>query len=165
MGAKGSKRYLSLPGTTTQSRGPWLASRFCCPAGSKLTMASSETLASSRRFIGLDGGSLPSGLGTGGRRELPQFAPHVCTPVPPSVPRWTDRLQLAVASPVVLAFVTFQLTRHPLSPCKSRFTHGRLTRLQSSLDATARRIACPTPTKAFTTELSPTAVTRRERRL
>jgi hypothetical protein len=34
-----------------QSRGPWLASRFCCPTGSSLTMASSAPLAPSRRFM------------------------------------------------------------------------------------------------------------------
>jgi hypothetical protein len=32
---------------------------------------------------------------------------------------------------------------------------GGVTRLQSSLHATARRIACPSPTRAFTPELSP----------
>src|SRR6187401_148223 len=34
-----------------QSRGPWLARGLCCPSGSSLTTASSETLASSRRLI------------------------------------------------------------------------------------------------------------------
>ncbi len=34
-----------------QSRGPWLASRLCCPAGSRLTTTSSETLIPSRRLI------------------------------------------------------------------------------------------------------------------
>jgi hypothetical protein len=41
---------LVLP-ETTQSRGPWLARGFCCPSGSMLTMASSETLGPSRRLI------------------------------------------------------------------------------------------------------------------
>jgi len=34
-----------------QSRGPWLAKGLCCPLGSLITMASSETLKSSRRLI------------------------------------------------------------------------------------------------------------------
>ena len=34
-----------------QSRGPWLPSRLCCPAGSRLTMTSSETLGPSCRLI------------------------------------------------------------------------------------------------------------------
>jgi hypothetical protein len=38
---------LSPSDRTLPSRGPWLASRFCCPAGSSLTMTSSETLGSS----------------------------------------------------------------------------------------------------------------------
>jgi hypothetical protein len=37
----------------------------------------------------------------------------------------------------------------------SRFTRGRLTRLQSSLYAAARSFAGPAPTRAFTFELSP----------
>ncbi len=36
---------------TIQSRGPWLPSRLCCPAGSMLTMTSSETLCPSCRLI------------------------------------------------------------------------------------------------------------------
>ena len=38
-------RTRRLPTSTRSSRGPWLASRLCCPAGSSLTMASSEPLA------------------------------------------------------------------------------------------------------------------------
>jgi len=34
-----------------QSRGPWLAAGLCCPRRSMLTMASSETLVSSRRLM------------------------------------------------------------------------------------------------------------------
>jgi len=39
-------------------------------------------------------------------------------------------------------------------PCR-RFSHGRVTRLQSSLNAAARSFAGPSPTRAFTFELSP----------
>ena len=54
----------------TQSRGPWLASGLCCPAGSSLTMASSEPLGPSPRLICfVQGGLCPtvlSGLGSRG---------------------------------------------------------------------------------------------------
>ena len=52
-----------------QSRGPWLASRFCCPAGSSLTMASSAPLHPSCRFMDYAAGLRPticSGLGSRG---------------------------------------------------------------------------------------------------
>ena len=39
------------PHWTFQSRGPWLASRLCCPARSSLTMASSEPLGLSCRLM------------------------------------------------------------------------------------------------------------------
>jgi hypothetical protein len=42
-----------------RSRGPWLARGLFCPAGSSLTMASSEALVSSRRLMVFGGGSLP----------------------------------------------------------------------------------------------------------
>jgi len=41
---------------TIRSRGPWLASGLCCPAGSSLTMASSEPLGLSRRFMNYSAG-------------------------------------------------------------------------------------------------------------
>jgi len=46
-------------------------------------------------------------------REAPQFAPHVRSSVPPSVPRRTGRLHAAVPSPPALAFATFAQARHP----------------------------------------------------
>ena len=73
---------------TDRSRGPWLASGLCCPAGSSLTMASSEALVLSRRLsLTVYGGSLPSGA----IPELPQFTPRVLLSVPPSIPRRTKR--------------------------------------------------------------------------
>ena len=52
-----------------QSRGPWLANRFYCPAGSSLTMASSAPLHPSCRFMDYAAGLRPticSGLGSRG---------------------------------------------------------------------------------------------------
>ena len=42
---------LAITKRTIQSRGPWLPSGLCCPARSLPSMASSETLAPSRRLI------------------------------------------------------------------------------------------------------------------
>ena len=46
-----SQSELSPSDRTLPSRGPWLASGFCCPARSTLTMTSSETLDPSRRLM------------------------------------------------------------------------------------------------------------------
>jgi hypothetical protein len=113
-------------------------------------MASSAPLAASRRFMSLDAGSLPYGQ----LREGPHFIPRVCVSVPPSVPRWTEWVHLAVASPLVQAFTFSALVRHPRFRAR-RFSRGCVSRLQSSLDATARRLARPSPTRTFTLELSP----------
>jgi len=54
---------------TFQSRGPWLANQFYCPAGSSLTMASSAPLDPSRRFMDYAAGLRPTvcfGLGSRG---------------------------------------------------------------------------------------------------
>jgi hypothetical protein len=94
----------------------------------------------------------------GWRRELPQFTLRDCPCVPPSVPRWTRRLLVVVASPPVLAFAQLAGARRP-HPHARRFSRESVTRLQSSLDATARRFVSPSPTRAFTFELSPPGVT------
>lgn len=149
---------------TIQSRGPWLASGLCCPARSSLTMASSETLgppsglfASSWRVF-----TLRSSMGS--NREAPQFTLYIFLSVPSSVPRRTIRLLMIVPSPYALVFTTFAKVRH--SHCHHhRFPDGRVTRLQYSLNATARRVARPSPTRAFTHELSPPQVASKRRRV
>lgn len=87
-------------------------------------------------------------------REGPQFTLRVCAPVPPSVPRWILRLHLAASSPHALAFAASVPARHPL-PHTRRFSCERVTRLQSFLYGTARELACPSPPRTFTFELSP----------
>jgi hypothetical protein len=140
-----NRRPMALP-----PRGPSLGSRLCCPAPSNGTMASSAPLATSCRFMILDDRSLPRGQ----PREGPHFIPRVCVGVPPSVPRWTGRVHSAVASPLVQAFTISVLARHP--PLRARrFPRGCVSRLQSSPNATARRLARPSPTRTFTLELSP----------
>ena len=53
---------------TILSRGPWLASGLCCPAGSMLTMTSSAPLTSTRQLM--DSLSSPP-TQLGGKREVP----------------------------------------------------------------------------------------------
>ncbi len=86
-------------------------------------------------------------------REVPQFTLRALLSVPPPVPRRTGRLQVVVASPPVVAFAQSARARHPLAHA-SRFARGCVTRLQSSLYAAARGVARPSPTRAFTVELS-----------
>jgi len=97
-----------LPATPTRpSRGPWLASGLCCPAGSSLTMASSETLNPSPPLMNLRRRLLhPRKSASGGNPEVPQFTPLDCARVPPPIPRWPRRVQMTVASSPALAFTS-----------------------------------------------------------
>ena len=138
---------LSPSDGTLPSRGPWLASGLFCPAGSSLTMTSSETLGSSdptyafavRWYL---------------CREVPQFTPPVYflraafrTPV--------DRTTAPGCSFIVRFGLPHLCKRSASTSHALRFQRGRVTRLQSSLHATARKIASPAPARAFTFELSP----------
>ena len=89
-----------------------------------------------------------------GMPEGPHFPLRVCSFVPPSVPRRTSRLHSAVAWPRILTFALFVQARPPHCPA-CWFSRGRVTRLQSSLYAAARRIARPSPARTFTFELTP----------
>ena len=128
---------------TIPSRGPWLASGLCCPAGSSLTMTSSEPLPSARQLM--DSLSSPP-TRAGGTREGPQFTRHVCTCVPSPGPRWTGRLQLAVASPTALAFAFSAEARHPQCHA-SWFTRDLCNEADRFACATAHTIVSPSPTK------------------
>ena len=87
-------------------------------------------------------------------RQIPQFAPRICNPVPSSVPRRSCQVHLVVSSPSAIAFAKSVVARQP-HPHTRRFSRGRVTRLQSSLYATARSLASPSPARTFTTELWP----------
>jgi len=105
---------------TGRSRGPWLASGLCCPAGSSLTMASSEALVRSCRFplrIRQVFASIRQ------RPERPCFYLPVLVSMPSSIPRRSGRA-LTVGWSSVLAFATFGRARQPQEPRKSRFTRG-----------------------------------------
>ncbi len=97
-----------LPATPTRpSRGPWLASGLCCPDGSSLTTASSETLNPSPPLMNSRRRLLhPRKSAWGGDPEVPQFTPLNCARVPPPIPRWPRRVQMTVASSPALAFTS-----------------------------------------------------------
>jgi len=94
----------------------------------------------------------------GWSRELPQFNLCDFPCVPPSVPRWAQWLRAVVASPLVRVFAVSVAARHP-HPAHADSHASRVTRLQSSLNATARKVACPSSARTFTSELSPPRVT------
>jgi hypothetical protein len=52
----------------------------------------------------------------GWSREAPQFAPRVCSSVPPYVPRWAWWLHVTGSSPPSLAFAYLRAARHPQDP-------------------------------------------------
>jgi len=114
----------SLLPTALQSRGPWLANGLCCPIGSSLTTASSETLDPSHRFMSYYDGSLPYDLVWAGIERLPNLLRVSLPSVPSSVPRWTERLHMTVSSPFALAFAISTQARHP-QPHTRRFSRGK----------------------------------------
>ena len=86
-------------------------------------------------------------------REVPQFNLCFCAAMPSSVPRRFKQLQVTVSSLLALTFAIFVVTRLTQSQHVGSLL-GRVTRLQSSLYATAWQLASPSPTRAFTSELS-----------
>ena len=137
-----------------QSRGPWLSGVFCCHTRSLLTMASSESVCPFLCLIFFVHWIFALRPRVGWGRQIPQFAPRIYNCVPSSVPRRSCRVLLVVSSPTVIAFAIFAVARQP-HPHTRRFSCGRVTRLQSSLYATARSLASPSPAKTFTIELPP----------
>jgi hypothetical protein len=107
-----------------QSRGPWLSGAFCCRSRSSLTMASSETLTLSYRFMDYYDRSLPYGLVRAEGERLPNLLRLSLSTVPPSVPRWTGGVPLAVSSSPVLAFAISAQARHPHAHAR-RFPRGK----------------------------------------
>ena len=139
---------IGSPSHTLSSRGPWLASRLCCPARSSLTMASSEPLVANPRLICFARGSLR-------RRVGPQFKPSVCSYMPPPVPRWIGQVRLTVASLSTLVFARLAVARHPRW---STHVGSRVVVSRGGLRFTcvaACTMVSPSPTRTFTTELSP----------
>jgi hypothetical protein len=140
--------------TAIQSRGPWLSSVLCCHTRSMLTMASSESVCPFQCLIFFVHWIFALRPRMGWYRQIPQFAPRIYNSVPSSVPRRSCQVHLAVSSPTVIAFAKSVVARQP-HPHTRRFSRGRVTRLQSSLYATARSLAGPSPARTFTIELAP----------
>jgi hypothetical protein len=111
-------------------------------------MASSEALGPSRRFMDYPAGLCPCGPGS---RDSPIYS--ACPSLRAVFRTPSDRMGLGCGSSTRAAFAKSVQARRPKDHA-SRFTHGRVTRLQSSLDAAARRVARPSSTRAFTFELS-----------
>jgi hypothetical protein len=110
--------------SATQSRGPWLSGALCCRSRSSLTMASSETLALSYRFMDYYDRSLPYGLVWAEDERLPNLLRLSLSTVPPSVPRWTRGVPIAVPSSSALAFAISAQARHPHAHAR-RFPRGK----------------------------------------
>ena len=137
-----------------QSRGPWLTNVLCCHFGSSLTMASSESVYSFQCLIFFVHWIFALRPHMGWDRHIPQFAPHICNSVPSSVSRRPCQVLMVVSSPTVIAFAIFAVARQPHTTHAGSHV-ARVTRLQCSLNVTARSLACPSPTRTFTIELSP----------
>jgi hypothetical protein len=133
---------------------PLALQALCCRSGSSPNMASSEAVHPSRRLMFFVRQVFALRPRMGWNRQLPQFAPRTCHIVPTSVPRRSVQVHLVVPSPNVLAFATLASARQPLSHTR-RFLRGCVTRLRSSLYATARYLASPSPARTSTIELSP----------
>jgi hypothetical protein len=73
---------------------------------------------------GLYDGSWPYGLVWAGVERLPNLIRTSFPFVPPLVPRWTERVPLAVASPLLVAFAISAQARHP-QPHALRFSRGK----------------------------------------
>src|ERR1022692_4026503 len=89
------------------------------------------------------------------RVENKRFPNLLLVSIPSCRPPMAPTVASGCASPLALAFAAFARARHPQFPHASVLVRGSVTRLQGSLYATARRVACPPPTGAFTFELSP----------
>jgi len=122
IGCTQSKRRTRQQHGAIPSRGPWLLGGLCCPAGSSLTMASSEPLGPFHPLMDSRVAPPAHGPASGGEREGPQFTPCFCAFVPPSLPRWTGWLPLAaLRHPPWPSPLLYRLGIHNL-------THGRFWR-------------------------------------
>ena len=127
---------------------------LCCRSRSSLNMASSESVCPFQYLIFFVYWIFALRPRMGWYRQIPQFAPHIYDPVPSSVPRRSCRVHVVVTSSPVIAFAILAQARQP-HPTHAGSHVDSVTRLQSSLYATARDLASPSPARTFTIELSP----------
>ena len=92
--------------------------------------------------------SLSYGLVWTGIERLPNLLRASIPSVPPYVPRRTKRLHSTVTSPLILAFAISALARHPQFHSAGSKVDS-VTRLQGSLNATARMDCSPFTGKDF----------------
>ena len=148
--------FIAEPATSTAHpvQRPLARQALCCRSGSSLNMASSESVCTFLCLIFFVHWIFALRPRMGWYRQIPQFAPRTYNSVPSSVPRQPWRVHLVVSSPTVIAFAISAMARQP-HPTHAGSHVGSVTRLQSSLYATARSLACPSPARTFTIELSP----------
>ena len=89
----------------------------------------------------------------GGIPSFPHFTLPVFPLVPSPIPRRSTQVQLIVASLVTLASTTFVLARQTHA-WTSRFSSRSRNEAVEFTSATARRVACRSPSTAFTPKLS-----------
>jgi len=136
----------SKPAGRCRSRGPWLVSGLYCPAGSSLTMASSEALASTR-------GLMISPTGLAEARDSPIYSAYPSLRAVSRTPADRTTGGCSICRPRRPSPIRDRLgTRESHAKVGSRV--ACFSRLQSSLYAAARSFACPPPTRTFTFELS-----------
>jgi len=142
-------RRLSRSGTCVQaapktsdqnheSSGPWLPSRFCCPAGSLLTMATSAPLSAARRLMDY---SVELRVPPASRRGSPIYSAYPFTPCRrPYSGGANDCIRRILHRWYGLRhFRTGSTTTSPTIPDQV----GSVTKLQLSLNATAWRCCSP----------------------
>jgi len=152
----GPKARLSGPVTSTAHpvQRPLARQALCCRSESSLTMASSESVCPFQCLIFFVHCIFALRSRMGWHRQIPQFAPRIYDLVPSSVPRRSCRVHMVVSSTTVLAFAISALARQP-HPIHAGSHVGCVTRLQSSLHATARSLASSSPARTFTIKLPP----------
>ena len=127
-----SKRHARPLTRTCPSSGPWLPSRFCCPAGSSLTMATSAPLHASQRLMNYSRVALryrASGRGSPIYPVSPCAHAVARTPVVPTS-ACNDFFPAGIS---LRPICTGSATTNPTSPDRV----GSVTKLQRSLNAMA----------------------------
>ena len=151
----GHKACLAEPVASTAFpvQRPLARRALCCRPRSSLNMASSEAVCFFQCLIFFVHWIFALRPRMGWDKQIPQFAPCICNVVPSSVPRRSCRVHMVVSSSTILAFAISAMARQPL-PTHAGSHVGCVTRLQSSLYATARHLVSPSPARTFTIELS-----------
>jgi hypothetical protein len=121
-----------------ESSGPWLPTRLCCPAGSLLTMATSAPLRATRRLMDYSAGLRDQPASP---RGSPIYSVSPFTPCRrPCSGGANDCIRRCLRRWFCLRHIrTGSATTSPTIPDRV----GRVTKLQRSLDATARRCCTP----------------------